>query len=63
MAALLLRWRDIDFGDLPSSIAMCAAIIGGVVALFQLREQRKAISEAFARQRKCDELLDVQLEH
>jgi len=59
---LILRWHEIDFGDLPTWLATVAAIVGGGIALYQLRAQRIALTEEFERQRKRDELLDARLD-
>ena len=57
-----VKRHQIDWGDAPTWGAPIAAVLGGTVALYQLREQRRAITDEFARQAKRDALLDAQLE-
>lgn len=58
-----------NYGDLPTWLTFAAAAVGIPFAAYsfvlqrrQLTEQQRTIAEEFARQKKRDELLDVQLE-
>jgi hypothetical protein len=53
--------QGINWGDVPTWVAVGVAAVGGGVALSQLRQQGKVIKDEFTRNKRRDKLIDGQL--
>lgn len=53
---------NINWGDVPTWLAVSAAAVGGTVALIQLRQQSNVLKGEVERNKRRDELIDGQLQ-
>jgi hypothetical protein len=60
-AVTLAAVSGINWGDVPTWLAVAVASVGGYAALYQLRQQGNVIKSEAERNKARDELLDRQL--